>query len=220
MSTIKYKVLNQEGQEAGSIELDSDVFGAPIKAALVHETVRWQRAKRRAGTHSTLGRSDMKGGGKKPWRQKGTGRARAGSNVSPLWVGGAQSHGPKPRSYEFRLPKRVRLEALKSVLAAKVKSHKLIILEDLQIPEGKTKAMSGVLEAIGVGSDRAVFVCHERNEMVWRAGQNIAKLNLLLVDGMNVYDLMRNKTLISTRSGIAAIQERIRGKSSSGVANG
>lgn len=210
MEAIKYKVVSMKGEDKGSIELDPRVFGADVNETLVHETVRWQLARRRAGTQSVLGRADMKGGGKKPWRQKGTGNARAGSNTSPLWVGGGQVHAPKPRCYDYRLPKRTRTQALVSVLSEKVSSNSLVILDDLAVESGKTKQMVEILEKIGVGANKAVLVVAEENAKLSRSANNIANLSTLKVDGVNVYDLLCSKYIVSTRKGIEAIQERVK----------
>lgn len=209
MEAIKYKVVSMKGEETGSMELDPQVFGAEVNETLVHETVRWQLAKRRAGTQSTLHRGDMKGGGKKPWKQKGTGNARVGSSVSPLWVGGAQVHGPKPRKYDYRLPKRTRVQALTSVLSDKVSKQGLFILDELKVDSGKTKEMAEILSKIGVGKEKAILIVDE-NEALTRSARNLANVRTLKVDGVNVYDLVRSKYVIGSRKGIEAIQERVK----------
>jgi large subunit ribosomal protein L4 len=206
---------NMSGKEVGSVDLDPEVFAAKIHEAIVHETVRWQLARRRAGTHQALTRSMMKGGKKKPWKQKGTGRARAGSGVSPLWVGGASIHGPLPRDYDFRLSKRSRRQALASVLTSKVQEEKLVILDKLQIPSGKTKDFAAVLKKIGIAEQDAIVVTAKSEDMVTRSSRNIQKVLALSVAGVNVYDLLRHKYIVSTKDGIEALQARVKGQGAS-----
>lgn len=210
MEAVKYRVLDMQGQEVGSIDLDAEVFGAEILASVVHETVRWQRAKARAGTHATLTKGMMKGGNRKPWKQKHTGRARSGSNTSPLWVGGAKAHGPQPRSYEFRLSRRARRQALVSVLSDKVKRSKLIVLDDLKIVQGKTKEMAAVLKSLGLTNKRAALVLPGKEPAVWRSAGNLPNVFALPVSGVNVYDLLRHPYLVSTQAGVRAIEQRVK----------
>lgn len=210
MESLTWKVLNMDGKEVGTIDLDPEVFAAPLKKGLVHETVRWQLNKRRAGTHQALTRSMMKGGGKKPWRQKGTGRARAGSIISPLWVGGASIHGPLPRSYEHRLAKRTRRQAMAAVLSSKAKENQLFILDSLQVNSGKTKDMVKVLKNIGVAGQKAAVLLADRDASIERSGRNIENVLLANVAGINVYDLMRHKVLVGTKDAILGLQARVK----------
>lgn len=210
MEALTWKVLDMKGKEVGSIDLDPEVFGAPIKKQLVHEVVRWQLNKRRSGTHQALTRSMMKGGGKKPWKQKGTGRARAGSIISPLWVGGASIHGPLPRSYEHRLAKRTRRQALAAVLSYKAKEKQLFVLDELTIDSGKTKDMAAVLRNLGVDGSSLALVLGSKNEHVERCSRNLPRVLLADVGGINVYDLMRHKILLSTKEGILGLQARVK----------
>jgi large subunit ribosomal protein L4 len=209
---IAWKVMNLEGKEVGSVELNGAVFGAEINPALVHDTVRWQLARRRAGTHQALTRTMMEGGAKKPWKQKGTGRARAGSGISPLWVGGASIHGPLPRSYDYRLPKRTRRQALMSVLSDKVKSNQLLVVDDLTVKSGKTKDMVAALAKVGVGDKRVTIVLTNENATVARSARNIPNVHLATVAAVNVYDLLKNDLLVTTKAGIAALESRIAGE--------
>ena len=188
------------------------------KPELVHAVVTWQRGKRRAGSHSTLNRARMEGGGRKPYRQKGTGNARAGTNISPVWVGGAVAHGPTPRSYKTRVTKRTRRQALNAVLADKVKSGTFIVLESLVVPDGKTKSMVSILNSVGVkevGKEGGATLLLSKEEHgdakngAVRASRNIPGITTLSVDGANVYDLVNRKNLICTKSAIEALQERI-----------
>jgi len=204
------------GGEAGTIDLSADVFGAPVYTHLVHQVVRWQRAKKRAGTHDVLSRSEMKGGGKKPWKQKGTGRARAGSIISPLWVGGAVVHGPSPRSYEFKVPKGVRRKALSSALTAKVKTDSLIIVDQIASTDGKTKGMASMLKSLGVSGSILVVLSDKTftdkgSENTVKAIRNIARVNLIPVNGINVYDIMRAKYVVVASDAVKGIESRCLG---------
>lgn len=211
MSTkISIQVVNMDGKEVERLDLDADVFGIRPSPSVVHQAVRWQLAKRRSGTHSVKTRSFMKGGGRKPFKQKGTGRARAGSNNSPLWVGGAVVHGPTPRSYEFRFPKSMRRLALASVLSDKLKQARIIVLDRFDVASGKTAEMAGVLAKLGVEKSKALVIADGVTEATQRSAKNIPGLDLLPVAGANVYDLMRHDYLVSTKEGVLALQDRVR----------
>ena len=214
MEPIKYKVLNTKGKEVGSVELDPKVFGATINKAITYDTIRWQLDKKRTGNHSCLSKGVMKGGNKKPWRQKGTGRARAGSNTSPVWVGGAVAHGPKVNDYETRLSKRARRQALISVLSAKVSSQKLIVIDSLDIESGKTKEMVATLKNIGAHGSAALILPVASKELSGnkqvKATRNISDVETLPVEAVNAYDLLRLEYLVSTVDGVGAIQKMVR----------
>ncbi|MCB0338478.1 MAG: 50S ribosomal protein L4 [Bdellovibrionales bacterium] len=218
---VGHKVIDMKGKEVGSIDLHPEVFGVKVKESLVHDTVRWQLAKRRSGTHKALTRAEMSGGGRKPWKQKGTGNARAGSNTSPVWVGGGVSHGPRPRSYEFRLSKRARRQALCSVLTDKVRKDQLRVLDSLSVETGKTKDMASVLQNVGVGRYGAVIVVDElgssSGQLVKRAAQNLGKALVLPVSGVNVYDLLRFGHVVVSRDSVKALEERLTLSKSSGI---
>lgn len=208
MAALKHKVMNSDGKEVGTIDLDPEVFGVEGYEDLVHMAVRWQRSAKRAGTHSTLTKGMMKGGNRKPWKQKGTGRARQGSNTSPLWVGGGTAHGPHPHSYRFRFDKRSRREALAAVLSDKVRNGKLVVLDKLAAP-AKTKEMAAVLRNIGV-SRGAVIVTPEVNDGVVRSSRNIPRVKTLPVCGVNVYDLVNAGFLVGTRESIEGLTKRVK----------
>jgi large subunit ribosomal protein L4 len=210
VEALRWKILNMDGKQVGEMDLDPEVFGAPVKKNLVHEVVRWQLTKRRSGTHQALTRSMMKGGGKKPWKQKGTGRARAGSIISPLWVGGASVHGPLPRSYEHRLAKRTRRQALAAVLSSKVKTNSLIVLDKLEMKAVKTKDFSAVLQKLGVNGKKVAFVLPEVSEQFAKSSRNVPRVHSAGVDGANVYDLVRHNILVSTKDGIEALTKRVK----------
>ena len=209
------KVLNMHGKEVGTIELPAEIFSAEINEDVVQETVRWQLARRRAGTQSALFRSEVSGGGRKPYKQKHTGRARAGSITSPLWIGGGVIHAPKPRCYDYKLPKKVRRNALISALSDKVKSGGLLVVNEFEVPTGKTSDAIKNLRGLGIKKGDGVLVIKGEGEMAepsLRALRNIQKLTVLPVIGLNVYDLMRHRYLVGTKKGIAEIEKRLKAK--------
>jgi len=210
---VSAALFDASGKEKGVVPLPSEVFGAQIKTELLHGTVRWQRAKRRAGTHDVLTRSEIKGGKKKPFKQKGTGRARAGSSVSPLWVGGAVVHGPTPRSYEFRLSKRMRKGALASALSVKSAQGGVVVIESMDGTTGKTKEAAALLEKTGLaGSKVLVIVPNEASterELFARSLRNIEKVTVVPTAGVNVYDLLNSQKVLFVRAALAELEARI-----------
>jgi large subunit ribosomal protein L4 len=206
------RIIDGTGKEKGSVALSPAIFQAQIKSELVHGTVRWQRAKRRAGTHDVLTRSEMKGGGKKPFKQKGTGNARAGSIISPLWVGGAVVHGPTPRSYEFRLSKRMRKGALQSALTAKAAQGAFVVVETMAQASGKTKDAVEMLKNAGVyGSKVLVIVPNEQSEEKTKfvlGLRNIEAVTVVPVAGVNVYDLVNSAQVVCVQAAMAALESR------------
>lgn len=209
------KIFDATGKEKGTVALAAKVFQAPIKAELVHGTVRWQRAKRRAGTHDVLTRSEIKGGAKKPFKQKGTGNARAGSTVSPLMVGGAVVHGPTPRSYEFRLSKKMRRGALQSALSAKAGSGKFAVLEGFAGSTGKTKDGVAFLKNVGVyGTKVLVVVPNEQSidrEKFALSLRNVKRVTVVPVAGVNVYDLVNAAQVVCVKDALTQLEARVVG---------
>ena len=214
---IKLKVLDKKGKESGTLSLDPRVFAAPIRPQAVQQVVRWQLAKRRAGTHAVLNRSKMEGGGRKPFKQKGTGNARAGSRRSPLWRGGAVIHGPQPRSYEFKVTKSTRAQAFASVLSDKVRSNSLVLVDDLEIETGKTKDVSALLKALkldqAIGATGIAMVCEAKDseQGLIRGAKNLPKVKTLSVAGANVYDLVNAGHLVVSKESVIALQDRLLG---------
>lgn len=200
-------VLNQTKQPAGEISLPWDAFGGPVRRHLLYEIVNMQRANRRGGTASTKTRGNVRGGGKKPWRQKGTGRARAGSNRSPIWVGGATAFGPKPRNYSYRLPASARRAALRSALALKVRQGKLLVLDRIEITDGKTKSAVQVFAELGISS--ALIITATANAMLERATRNLPRLKAVRTIGANVEDILRYEHLVLTRDAVGALNARV-----------
>jgi large subunit ribosomal protein L4 len=202
-------VINQNGEKVDSIELDDGVFNSEIKEALVQRVVVWQLAKRRRGTANTKTRSDCRGGGKKPWRQKGTGRARAGTNRSPIWTGGGTIFGPHPRSYAFSLPKKVRKAALRSVLSSKLQSNQLTVVDKIELDEAKTKLFVNAVKDMGLEDKKTVFITPEKDETLQRSSRNVFKVLVLPSEGLNVYDLLRFERVVLLRDAVPKIHERL-----------
>ncbi|HLS65800.1 MAG TPA: 50S ribosomal protein L4 [Pseudogracilibacillus sp.] len=196
----KVALYNQDGTEAGDIELNESVFGIEPNEHVVHEVVVMQRAAKRQGTHAAKTRTEVRGGGRKPWRQKGTGRARQGSIRAPQWVGGGVVFGPTPeRNYKYALPKKVRRLALKSALSAKVNNDNVIVLNDLQFEQPKTKDAAAILEALNV-ADKTLVVTAEPNENVVRSMSNLQKVNVTTVNQLNVLDIVSHDKVIFTKN--------------------
>src|SRR5262249_46264662 len=200
-------VVNQAKEPAGEITLPAGVFDGPVRRHLLCEGVNLARANRRAGTAATKTRGFVSGGGKKPWRQKGTGRARAGSSRSPLWVGGATLFGPQPRDYSYRLPASARKAALRAALAAKVREKKLLVLDKITLDAPKTKLLAKLVADLQVES--ALIVIPERDDGLERAARNLPFVKVLRAEGANVYDLLRYDRLILTPDAVQALQGRL-----------
>ena len=201
-------VFSQAREPVGEMELPAEIFGQPVRRHLLYEVVKMQMANRRGGTASTKTRGEVRGGGRKPWRQKGTGRARAGSTRSPLWVGGGTVFGPRPRSYSYRMPRQARRAALRSALSLKRRDGRLVVVDKLELAEVKTRRMAEVLGALAIeGSVLIVFA--ERNEGVEKAARNLPGVKVLAVDGLNVYDLLRYRNLVLTREGVQRLGVRL-----------
>ncbi len=201
----KVALYNIQGQQVGEINLDEHVFGE-VNEAVLHEAVVMQRASRRRGTAKTLTRSEVRGGGRKPWRQKGTGRARVGSIRSPLWRGGGITFGPQPRKYAYKLPQKVRRLALRSALGSKVRNDNIIVLDELQLEKPQTKKMAAILDTLAV-REKALIVTSGENTNVELSARNLQGVTILSVDGLNVYDLLAHEKLIVTKEVVAQIQE-------------
>ena len=188
-------------------QLNEAIFGAKRRAHLLHQAVVMQLANRRAGSASTKSKGFVRGGGKKPWRQKGTGRARSGSIRSPIWVGGGTAFGPVPRDYSYRLPRTARREALLSALSLKNRDGKIIVVDKFELEEAKTKVMVRALAELKVAS--AVIVISQPDVKIERSARNLPKVKVLRVDGINVYDLLRYEYLILTQEALQRLEERL-----------
>ena len=198
-------VYKMEGKEVGTMELNDAVFGVEINDHLVHLAVVRQLANNRQGTQKAKTRSEVSGGGRKPWRQKGTGHARQGSTRSPQWTGGGVVFAPVPRDYSIKMNKKERRLALKSALTSRVQENKLIVLEDLTLDEAKTKAMQTVLNNLNVS--KALVVLNEENKNVVLSTRNIPDVVTAYTNTINVFDILKYNTLILTKSAVASIEE-------------
>ena len=204
MSTIK--VLNMAGAEVGTVELCDAIFGIEPNAAVVHEVVKNHLANCRQGTQSALTRAEVSGGGKKPWRQKGTGHARQGSTRAPQWVHGGIVFAPKPRSYSYVLNKKVKRLALKSVLSAKAAEGSIVVVDDIKMDTIKTKDFRAFLSAVGCDG-KAVVVTPALNENVIKSARNIPGVMTTMANLINVYDLLNAKHLVLDKAALAVIEE-------------
>lgn len=203
MATVS--VYNMEGQEVGTIELNDSIFAANINEHLVHMAVVNQLANNRQGTQSAKTRGEVRGGGRKPWRQKGTGHARQGSTRSPQWTGGGVVFAPKPRDYSFKLNKKEKRAALKSVLTSKVNDKKFIVLDELKFDEIKTKKMVAVLNSLNV--NKALVVLNDNDTTVIKSASNIPDVKTALTNTINVYDILKYDTVVVTKDAVATIEE-------------
>jgi large subunit ribosomal protein L4 len=200
-------VINQQGEKVSQIELSDEIFDVPVKASVLHEVVRMQLAGKRSGTASVKHRGDVRGSSKKLFRQKGTGRARRGNIKSPLLRGGGSVFGPDPRSYAFKVPKKVRKLALKMALTSKLKENKLVVLNELEFDEIKTKKFVEVMQTLDVR--KALIVTGQENERLEKSSRNVPHVKVLRGEGINVYDLLNHDKLILLESSVAAIQGRL-----------
>jgi large subunit ribosomal protein L4 len=207
-TAINAPVVTQAKGAAGTIELPGAIFNEPLRRALLADVVRMQMASRRAGTAATKTRAEVSGGGKKPWKQKGTGRARAGSTRSPLWPGGAIIFGPQPRDYSYDMPKQARRTALRSALAQKLREERLTIVDRIELPETKTKHFVSMLQALGI-DDSVLIVIDDADMRVELAGRNVPNAKVLRAAGLNVYDLLRYHHLVVTKAALERIKERV-----------
>jgi len=204
----KVALYNISGEQVGEIDLNDSVFGIPVHRQALHDAVLMQLASRRQGTHDTKTRGEVRGGGRKPWRQKGTGRARHGSIRSPIWRGGGTVFGPHPRDYSYRLPRKVYRLALKSALSAKVEAGKILVLDDLSLERPRTKEMVRILGNLKV-NDPALVVIADRDENVIKSARNIPGIKPMAANGLNVYDLLAHGTLVITRDAVSRVEEAL-----------
>lgn len=202
----KVQVVNMQGTPVGEIDLNEEIFGIEPNVPVMHSAVVAQLANARVGTHSTLGRSEVRGGGRKPWRQKGTGRARAGTIRSPLWRGGGIIFGPKPRDYRKKLPKKVKRLALCSALSAKVNENNLIVVDQINFEKPKTKDMVKFLEALKI-NNKAMLVLENNDRNVQFSARNIQGLITARADGLNIVDLLKYDVIVFTKAAVAKTEE-------------
>lgn len=202
----KVAIYNVSGQQVSEIELSENVFGVEVNEHAMYEVVKNQLANKRQGTQSAKTRAEVRGGGRKPWKQKGTGRARVGSIRSPLWVGGGIIFAPKPRDYSYTIPKKVRRLALKSAFTSKVNNNELIVLDELKLDAPKTKEMVNILKNLNVDK-KALIVMDEKSETVIKSASNIQGVQTALVNTINVYDILKYDKLIITKEAVQKVEE-------------
>ena len=199
------KVYNMEGSEVGSLELNDAIFGVEVNEHLMHMAVVLHLANKRQGTQSAKTRAEVRGGGRKPWKQKGTGHARQGSTRAPQWKGGGVVFAPKPRDYSFKMNKKEKAAALKSALTSRVAEQKFYVLDSLSLDEIKTKKMAAVLDKLNV--DKALIVLGEKDDKVILSARNIPSVRTALSNTINVYDILKYSNLVITKDAVAKIEE-------------
>ena len=202
----KIDVFNMTGAKVSELELNESIFAIEPNMSAMHIAVVNYLANQRQGTQSTLTRAEVSGGGKKPWRQKGTGRARQGSTRAPQWYHGGISHGPKPRSYRFTINKKVKRLAMKSALSAKVADNEMVVLDELKLDAIKTKEIVKVLAAVKTGK-KVLIVLPEKDDVIYRSARNIAGVKVALVGTLNVYDILNSDTIVVAKDAVAKIEE-------------
>jgi len=204
---MQIDIVNIEGKKVGQADLSDAVFGTKVKEYLLWEVVKAQRAARRAGTHKTKKRDEVRGGGKKPYKQKGTGNARQGSTRSPQFVGGGKVWGPQPRSYAYTVPKKVKRAALASALSLRVKEKKLVIVDAFAFDAPKTKRLAGILKVLG--ADSAVVVDGKANINLSKSGRNLPRAKVLPPEGLNVYDILNHPSLVIVAAALKDVEARV-----------
>ncbi len=205
MSTVN--IVNTKNESVGQIELNDAVFNREVKEYILHEVVRMQRAAKRAGNACTKTRVEVSGGGRKPWRQKGTGRARAGTNRSPLWRGGGVTFGPKPRDYSFKLNRKVRQQAVSMALSARFQEGNLVVLDAFSLDQIKTKEFVQIMNVLDV--DNGIIVTDNANENLTKSSRNVNGYKVMSSEGLNVYDLLLHKKVILLQPVIESLEKRL-----------
>jgi len=201
------EILNTQAEKVGEIELNDSVFNVEVNTGILHEVVCMQRANRRSGNASTKTRGEVRGGGAKPWRQKGTGRARAGSRTSPVWRGGGTVFGPKPRDYSYSMPKKVKRLALKMALSARNQEGNLVVVDKFEMPEIKTKNFVQVMNTFQF--DNCLVITEGIDDQISLSSRNAVGYKVLPVEGLNVYDILKHSKLMVIQSSLAKIEERV-----------
>ncbi len=202
----KVALYDMSGAQIGELELNDSVFGIEPNQAVMYDFVKMQLANKRVGTSSTKTRAEVSGSGKKPWRQKGTGRARVGNRRNPVWTGGGIAFGPRPRDYSYRLPRKVRKLAMKSALSSKVLENNIIVVDQLSFDEPRTKQMVATLQALN-SSKKTLVITADGDANITKSARNIPGVKPLRVDYINVYDLLKYDTLLITKDAVAKVEE-------------
>ena len=201
------KVYDQMGADSGEVTLAPEVFEVAVRPEILNLVVRAQRAAKRAGTHATLNRSKMEGGGAKPWRQKGTGRARSGTNISPVWRGGAVTFGPQPRDYSFKVNKKVKALALRMALSSRLQSEKLTVVKEIVLPEAKTKQFANVMKTLGFG--KTLIITPTEDQALIRSARNIPGVTLMTPEELNVYSILLHPQLVLLEGAVEPVAARL-----------
>ncbi len=202
---MEIPVYSKEGEKVDNLQLDDKKFGGPIHKKLLRDAVIMYEANKRQGTASTKTKGEVAGGGRKPWAQKHTGRARAGSIRSPLWKGGGVSHGPKPRDYSFSIPKKARRLALYTALSAKARDNELVVIDDLNFDVPKTRQMVSILKALNIDNSSCLIVIPKANETVWKSARNIPSVKVMTSTELNAYEVLRPKKVLLTKEALSSI---------------
>lgn len=205
MSTVN--IVNTKNEPVGEVELNDEVFNREVKEHILHEVVRMQRAAKRSGNASTKTRVEVRGGGRKPWRQKGTGRARAGTSNSPIWRGGGVVFGPKPRDYSFKVNRKVRKQAVSMALSARLSEGNLIVLDDFAMEKIKTKDFVSVMDVLEV--DNGLIVMDDNTDNVTKSSRNVNGYKVMSSEGLNVYDILLHKKVILVQPVIESLEKRL-----------
>lgn len=203
---MEIPVYSKQGEKVDRVQLDEKKFGMPIRTTLLRDAVMMYEANKRQGTASTKTKGEVAGGGKKPWVQKHTGRARAGSIRSPLWKGGGIAFGPKPRDYSYTIPKKAKKSALYSAIAVRVRDNEMMVVNDFQFDIPKTKEMASTLKALGVYGGSCLIVIPQANEKVWKSARNIPYVKVMTSSALNAYEVLKPKKILITRDALEKIQ--------------
>jgi large subunit ribosomal protein L4 len=203
----KADVINIQGEKVGEVELNDSIWATDVKPYLIHDVVVMQLNNRRRGTASTKTRGEVRGGGRKPWKQKGTGRARSGSSTSPVWVGGGTVFGPKPKEYHMSVPKKVRKAALRSALTVRNEESAMKVIDKLQLDAISTKSFAGIMRTLNLS--KPLVVVNGKDETIERSARNIPYTKILRVEGLNVYDVMRHDQFVVTVDALQRIEEAL-----------
>ena len=201
------EVYNTDNKKVGEVELNDALFGLEVKKHILHDVVKMQLANRRAGTASTKTRTEVRGGGAKPYRQKGTGRARAGTNNSPLWRGGGVTFGPKPRDYSYKLPKKVRKLGVRMALSARFSENNMLVLDGFELADIKTKKFAEVMKKLNI--ENGLIVIPEKNENLEKSSRNVLGYKVIPADGLNVYDILLHRSLVLLQPCLGQLEERL-----------
>lgn len=201
------EVKNIKNEKTGDVDLNDSIFGVEVKQHIIHDIVRMQLANRRSGNACTKTRSEVRGGGAKPWRQKGTGRARAGTNNSPLWRGGGTTFGPKPRDFSYKLPRKVRKLGICMALSARFAEENLVILDEIQMKEIKTKGFVSIMETLAL--ENALIVCDVSNENLEKSSRNVPGYKVMPTAGLNVYDILLHKKIVLVQACLGQLEVRL-----------